>query len=138
MKLIKLMKNRQRGQSLLEMVVVIGVTGIALVAVALAATVSVKNARIARERAHAKNYALEVLEQIRTDRVADSETFFNSGTRTETLDPVGTTTQYTREVTYTELVVGESMTVTVTITWLDSGITFTVVEQTSYQRYTGS
>lgn len=129
------MMRKSKGQSLLEMIVVIGVTGIALVAVALAATFSVRNARVARERATARNYAAEILEDIRSDRTADPETFFTAGSRTETLDPVGTAPVFSRTVTYTEVITGEKVQVQIHITWEDGGNTFNVIEETTFERY---
>jgi type II secretory pathway pseudopilin PulG len=130
--------KKNSGQSLIEMLIIIAVTGIALVAVALAATISTKNARIARERSLARNYIFDEFEQVKQERKGDPETFFNTATHVVNLDPVGTNPVYTRKVTYTQLIAGQQVKVTVSISWEDSGTTHTVTEETTLDRYTGS
>lgn len=120
------------------MVVIIGVTGIALVAVALAATISTRNARLSRERATARNLAFEVIELAKTERNADPAAFFSSGTRTENLASVGTNPVYDRTVTYTEEIPDQKMRILVVIAWEDAGRDLSVTEETSLERYTGN
>lgn len=126
---------REKGQSLLEMVIIIGVVGIALVAVTLASTISVRNSRIAKERTVARNYALEIFEQLKAEKTADPDTFLSQAGGTDTLAPVGENPEYTRTVLYNPVIPGEKMEITVTISWVDSGRNLSVVEQTTLEKY---
>jgi type II secretory pathway pseudopilin PulG len=126
---------KEKGQSLLEMVIIIGVVGIALVAVTLASTISIRNSRVAKERSVARNYALEIFEQLKAEKTADPDTFLSQGSGTDTLAPVGENPEYTRTVEYNPVIPGEKMEITVTIGWVDSGRNLSIVEQTTLEKY---
>lgn len=126
---------KNKGQSLLEVVIIIGVVGVAMVAVTLASTISIRNSRIAKERSVARNYAQEILEQLKAEKAADPDTFLSQASNTETLAPVGADPEYSRTVEYDPIIPGDKMQITVTISWIDNGRTLTLVEQTNLERY---
>ncbi len=127
--------KKARGQSLIEMVVVIGLTGVALVGIALAATVGTKNARVAKERAIARDTVRQTMETIRNTRDTDPKTFFAMSSHTDTLSAVGTSPIYNRQAVYSVVIAGSKIQVTVTVTWVDGDQTFNVQESTYLQKW---
>lgn len=126
---------KQKGQTLLEMIIIIGVVGVAMVAVTLASTISLRNSRISKERNIARNYVLEVFEEIKAEKLADPDAFLSQSAFVETLSEVGTNPVYARQVEYNPVIPGEKMEVTVTVSWEDSGRVISVVEQTNLEKY---
>jgi type II secretory pathway pseudopilin PulG len=138
LKALKLGKGKSVGQSLVEIIVVIGVTGVALVAVALAATISTRNARIAQERSEARNHAMAMLESVRAERDADPEAFFAAGSRTVELSIIETLPSYQRRLIYTEIIAGQKIQVQAEVTWAESDNVFSLIEETTLERYSES
>lgn len=126
---------KTKGQSLIEMVVIIGITGIALVALAITTTTSIRNARVAKERASARNIVEQTMETIRNSRDTDPTGFFGAGSHTDTLSTVGTDPIYNRTASYTEIIPGSKIEVTVTVSWEDSGGTFNFSNSTTLQKW---
>lgn len=111
------------------MLVAIGITAVVLVAITLAATNSIRNARVSGERSDARVAAQAVLESIRSTRDSDPTTFFSQSTHTENLAEVGDNPVYSRQVEYTVEEPGKIL-VTVTVTWPDGDKTLSVTQST--------
>lgn len=126
---------RIKGQSLIEIIVVIAVVGVALVAVTLSATFAIRNSRFARDRSTARNLAFEMLEDVKQAKRADPDAFLGGSTREEILSPTTGTPVFSRKVTYTVDIAGEKMVITAEVTWVDSGRTLSVIEETSLEKY---
>lgn len=71
----------QRGQTLLELLVVLFVVGLIITGVVSVVTVSVRNARFSRDQAQASRFAQEAMEWVRQERDSDW-TVFSSHIRT--------------------------------------------------------
>lgn len=68
---------KQRGQSLIEVLVAVGIIVFALVGTIAATTRAVKTARVAANQTEAGKYASLVIEQIQKQKHDDSEAFFD-------------------------------------------------------------
>lgn len=130
----RLRKGKSLGQTLIEVIVALVLVEFALISIASAGVVSVKNSRVARERAEARSIAETVLEQIRVERNAESSDFFAAGTRTEVLPTQGTTVVYTPTVRYTKLS-NDQIEVEVEVAWGTGQTGMSVVETTSFNRW---
>jgi type II secretory pathway pseudopilin PulG len=71
------MKGYQQGQSLIEIVVAIGVIVLILVALISAVTTGLRNAEFARNKGQATKYAQQVIEWLRTQRDAGWASFYD-------------------------------------------------------------
>lgn len=69
--------RRQKGFTLLELLVVLIVVSLVITGVVSVVTVSVRNARFARDQAQASRYTQEAMEWIRQQRDSDWNTFFS-------------------------------------------------------------
>lgn len=127
------MKNK--GQSLIEMVIVIAITGVALVAIAVVTTMSIRNARVAKERSIARNIMNQTMESIRNTRDKDPDTFFTMTSHSQTLSTTGENPTYNRTVDYNVDIAGAKIQITVTVSWTDAGNTFNVVDSTYLQKW---
>lgn len=126
---------KNKGQSLIEIIVVIAVVGIALVAVTLSATFAIRNSRFARDRSTARNLAFEMLETVKQEKRDDPDTFLSGASREEILSPTTGVPVFSRKLTYNLDIAGEKMIVTAEVTWVDSGRTLSVIEETSLEKY---
>lgn len=71
---------REKGQSLLELVVVIAISVILITAITKLSTVSVKNSTSSQDKAAAVRYAQEAIEWLRGERDNSWATFFGNST----------------------------------------------------------
>lgn len=126
---------KTKGQSLIEMVVVIGITGIALVAIAMVTTTAIRNARVSKERSVARNIMNQTMESIRNTRDKDPDTFFSMTSHNQTLSSTGENPTYDRSVDYNVAIAGSKIQVTVNISWTDAGNTFNVTDSTYLQKW---
>ncbi len=120
---------KKKGQSLIEILVAIGILGVMLVGVVAGATVGLKGARISRERAYAKSLADKKTEQVRTIRDTDPDLFFDLGSRNESATD-STGPGYTITTTYTLQPSGVLMSVVVVVGWTDGNSSYNVTEST--------
>lgn len=118
---------KERGQTLIEMVIAIGLVSFVLVGLVAGATASLKSARLSRERNRATYLAQTELESARRDRDEDPETFFTTAGVT---GPTESGTAPVYRITVTKTLVGTQMEVSVTVAWDDAGNTYQVVEET--------
>lgn len=106
------MKDSSKGQTLLEVILAIGVACIVLIGLTRAVTVALRNAQFAKNQALATQYAQEGMEKARQLRDQDPDVFWNkSGTETEDLG------NFTREVTYDEIEGNKKMKIEVVVSW---------------------
>lgn len=106
----------------------------ALISIASAGVVSVKNSRVARERAEARSIAETTIEQIRAVRNETGNDFFVGGSRTETLPNQGSGVVYSPVVRYTK-VSDDQLDIEVEVTWTEGSGTMSVQESTSFNRW---
>ena len=126
------MMKKNRGQSLIEVVIAIGILGVALIGIVSAATVGLKTARVSRERAFARVLVDRKIERIRSVKESDPQAFFNLGSRTET-ETETTDPGYTILTTYTSQLAGQRMLIEVIVTWVDGNLNYSV-NQSTYLR----
>lgn len=129
---IKKLIRLGKGQSLIEVVIAIGILGIIMVGLVSGATVGLKAARLSRERAYAKSLADRKIEEIRTDKTRDPEAFFD--TSSSESEDTNTVPVYTISTIYTLQQVGTRMLVQVDVTWVDGGSTYTVEQDTYFTK----
>lgn len=112
------MKN-QSGQTLVEMVVAIGVLVIVVVALLSVTTVSIRNASFSRDQALATKYAQEAVETVRSYRDQNSWSDFAYDCTTANCGPIlsGAPSPFTLACNCT--CAGESCEVTVSVSWTD-------------------
>lgn len=120
------------GQTLIEMVIAIGLVAFVLVGLVAGATASLKTARLSRERNRAVQLAQTELEAARRERDADPDVFFGSA---GTTGPTNSGTNPTYSITVVRTLVGSAMEVVVTVSWVDAGNTYTVTEETTLARW---
>lgn len=131
------MKRRQQkqGQSLIEVVVAVGILGVALVGVVMASTFGLKSARIARERSEARHLVEVKLEEVRRQRDGDPEAWFALGSRTDPAEQIGTAPIYTLTTTYTEVLPQAQFEVVVEASWEDAEVTYRVTQTTYLSKW---
>jgi type II secretory pathway pseudopilin PulG len=122
---------KQKGQSLVEVLVAIGVVGFALTALGVAMTSSVVIARVTKERSMARQLVEKRFEEVRNERDQDRETWFSLGSRTESYE-TETVPVYTIETDYLEVVVDEEYSVVVTAEWQDGSREYSYSSETRY------
>lgn len=116
----------EKGQTLVEVVVALGVAVLVIIALVAATTTSVRNAQFAKNQSLATKYAQEGMEKVRALRDQNPTTFWSkTGTETETLGI------FTRKITYNEIIDNQKMEVTVTVSWTEGSVTHKS-EQVSY------
>ncbi|TSC53514.1 MAG: Uncharacterized protein LiPW16_371 [Microgenomates group bacterium LiPW_16] len=110
-----------RGQSLLEVLVAMAAAILIIGGLVAAVIVAVRNAQFARNQALATKYANEGMENTRSLRDTDWNTFWGVGTRTEGPNPISGTV-FSRTIKYEDASGGtnDKMKVTVTVSWTDS------------------
>lgn len=74
--------RNNKGQTLVELVVVLAVVGMIVTGVVSIAAVSVRNARFSKDQASASRYAQEAMEWIRQERDTSWSGFYNRRDRT--------------------------------------------------------
>jgi len=110
--------KKNQGQSLIEMVVAIGVVMIIIVALVAVATISVRNANFSRNQSLATKYAQEGIEEARRLRDEEGNNFFidnPSGCNITDTPAEGFSRQRTCSFDG-----DKTMTVTVVVSWTDA------------------
>lgn len=115
------------GQTLVEMVIAIGLVALVLVGLVAGTTASLKSARLSKERNQATEYAQAEIENARRVRDTEPETFFST---TGVTGPVTTGTAPVYSVTTTKTLIGNQMEVLVEVTWNDAGNDYNVTQTT--------
>lgn len=117
---------REKGQTLVEVVVALGVAILVITALVAATTTAVRNAQFAKNQSLATKYAQEGMEKARTLRDQNPTSFWNkSGSESEAIGI------FTRVTTYNELENDKKMEVKVTVSWTEGSRTHKS-EQVSY------
>lgn len=120
-------KNVSTGQTLVEMVIAVGLVAVVLVGLVAGTTASLKSARLAKERNVASQYAQTEIENARRERDEDPAVFFGSagveGPISYGEDPV-------YNVMITKTLSGSQMRVAVEVTWDDGINTYNVYQET--------
>ena len=109
--------KKNQGQSLVEMVIAIGVVLIVIVALVAVTTISVRNASFSRNQVLATRYAQEAIEKIREYRASvDWNTFTLNCQNPPNLSSISSF--FSRTITCEDN--GDSRKITVTILWTDA------------------
>lgn len=109
------MKNSNRGQSIIEVVIALALVAIVIVGLVKVTTVAMNNGSFARDQQTATKYAQEGLENARKLKEEDVNTFWKkSGAGTEIIG------KFTRQITYTVIEANQTMKVEALVTWQDS------------------
>lgn len=115
------MKDSNKGQTLVEILLAVGVASLALVALTRAMTSSLRNARFAQDKVLAVQYSQESLEAIRSYRDQNNWSVFSNEANCENAGLTGLPAMsagFSRTVDCATS--GTVVTVTVTVSW-DSG-----------------
>ena len=128
-------QKSNEGQSLVEVVVAIGVMGLVLTSMVMAVTIGIKTTRVAKERVEARHLIENRLEEARRERDTDPDGFFELGSRTDPTQQVGTNPVYNLTTYYTEVVPGEQIEVEVEVTWVDGANDYTVTGSTYLSKW---
>lgn len=106
------MWDSNKGQTLVEVLLAIGVAGLVLIGLTRATTAALRNAQFARNQALATEYCLEGMEKVRKIRDQEPDVFWNkSGIETESLG------RFTRKITYHEAEENQKMEIKVVVSW---------------------
>lgn len=106
------MKDSSKGQTLLEVILAIGVAALVLIGLTRAVTVALRNAQFAKKQALATQYAQEGMEKVRAYRDQTDWTIFTSN-----CDPgIGSPAGFSRSVNCS-VSGGDRVEVTVTVSW---------------------
>lgn len=124
-----------KGQTLVEIVVAIGVMGLILTSMVMVATIGIKTSRVAKERVEARHLMENRLEEVRRSRDTNPETFFGTGTYSDAPVLMGSNPEYSLTTTYTEIVPGEQYEITVDVTWVDGANDYNVSSSTYLSRW---
>ena len=122
------------GQTLIEVIVALVLVEFALISIASAGVVSVRNGRLARERAEARSIAETIMEGVRLERDADAEGFFARSSGVEALPTQGSGVVYSPELRYTRID-DDQMQVSVEVSWSVGGGQMHVREESSFNRW---
>lgn len=125
----------KEGQSLVEIVVAIGVMGLVLTSMVMAVTIGIKTTRVAKERVEARHLIENRLEEARRERDTDPDGFFGLGNRTDPTEQVGANPVYSLTTSYTEIVPGEQIEVEVEVTWVDGANDYVVTGSTYLSKW---
>jgi Tfp pilus assembly protein PilV len=148
----------KNGQSILEVLVGIGVALVALLAIVQIANKSVTNSGFSKRQSVATAYAIEGMEWIKSQRQADTwSTFYGRGSNGGTTYCLNgltwvagncsgatiTGTEYIRTATLTTSLVtppptgptNQQLTVTIDVVWYESGTQFSSRQETVFLRY---
>lgn len=139
------MKNSS-GQSLLEMLVVLGMVTVLVTSIVAGSTVSLRNQQASKLRDTALAYAQKGLELVRTLKNSDWDTFVEyagsfcldaDGTYTRYVDSCESLLDdtYTRVVTFTWDAANERMAVDMVVSWTASTKTYTTKLDTYYTNW---
>lgn len=124
---------RARGQSLIEVVVAVGILSVALIGVMAGVTAGLKGARISRERSYARLLADRKIESLRVSRAEDPTAFFVARATETEIDE--TPPGYTATTRYTLQQGGNRMFISVEVTWEDGENEYSVNQETYLSRY---
>lgn len=124
--------NKQKGQTLIEMVIAVGLVAFVLVGLVAGAIVSLQTARLARERNVANQLVATELENARQERDADPISFFAD---TGVTGPTTVGENPAFQVTVTKTLDVDQMEILVEVSWDDSGKTFHVEQSTYLTRW---
>lgn len=141
------MKINQSGQSIVEVVIAVGIVALVLVALVTAVTVSIRNSTFSKNKSIANKYVSEGIEAVRSIRDADWTTLNNeSGQINGLLNSSGVwsfssasdipASGYTRTVNVAcNSVPGDSCNVTVTVSWISGTQTHSSSASTTYTKW---
>lgn len=118
------------GQTLVEIVIAIGLVAFVLVGLVAGTTVSLRSARLSHERNIANQLATSALEQERQSRDEDPDAYFTADSMTTTASD--TTPVFTTLVTKT--LNGDQALVVAEVSWVDAEITFHALQSTVLYR----
>lgn len=115
-------ENREIGQSLLEVLVAMAVAILVVGGLVLVVIVAVKNASFAKNQALATKYAQGEMENVRSLRDTNWDTFWSRADTTVGPTPISGTI-FSKIISYTDISGGtnDKMSVTVMVTWTDAG-----------------
>lgn len=122
----------KNGQSLVEVVVALAVALLVILALVRVTIVSMRNASFAKNQALATQYAQEAMENTRSLRDTDWDTFWNLKDTTDGPTQISGTI-FLKQIKYEDISGGtdDRMKVTVTVSWTEAGGTHQS-ELTSY------
>jgi len=110
--------KKDQGQSLIEMVVAIGIVIVIIVALVAVATISINNANFSRNQALATKYAQEGIEEARKLRDGEGDSFFvDNHPSCNVTDMPATGFSRQRTCSFDG---DKTMTVTVVVSWTDA------------------
>lgn len=121
-----------KGQTLVEVIVAVGVVGLVLTGIVLSATFGLKTSRVARERFEARRILQSKLESIRDERNSDPGEFFSDNKVGSFIEEgpdviTGNLAVYNRSVSYDYSVGGNEVEVAVEVVWEDFKVSETTV-----------
>ena len=121
---------RNRGQSLVEVLVAVGIISLVLVAIVAGVTLAIKNASFSKNQTSATRYAQEAMEWLRNQRDQDWNAFVGRNGRAYCLNNLSWSTGsceyvlggiFKREAILSGLVTDPRIEVKVTVSWQDAG-----------------
>lgn len=113
------MKKQERGQSLIEVLVALGVVVLVLLALISVTTASIRNATFAKNQSLATEHAQELIEEARDIRNSNKGTFFTDESLCDLAPDPDSVPPFTLERACT-LVGGDKMQVIATVSWTDA------------------
>jgi len=127
----------QTGQSLIEVLVAVGIVLFALVGAVAATTYSIRTSRVTTNQVEAGRYASQVIEQIQRSKSIDSEGFFTDRD-CGNFGPFGDSDEYEVTVSciFDSLAVDEAE-VGVTVTWQEGNSSLSVTLDTVVSKDSG-
>lgn len=126
---------RERGQTLFELVIAVGVAVLVVTGIVALVTLSLRNANFARDRAQATRYAQEALEWLRSERNNGWNTFYSRVPTSPTWclntlswsspgscgsGSVITGTKFVRRAVFSVVEANRSVSAQVLVSWTDS------------------
>ena len=151
------MINLEKGQSLFEVVVALGISALIIVALVSLVSNSIQNANFSKDKTLAANYAQEATEWLRQQRDSDPATFFGTDTVIQAVpicfddlnwnnvlngnigncpdgSSISNNTPFTREIIFNQdqSTVKTVIVADVTISWTDSQGQHIVTNSTSF------
>ena len=106
------MKDSNKGQTLVEVVLAVAVASLVLIGLTRATIVALRNAQFAKNQALATQYAQEGMESLRKCRDQTPNDFWSQNCSLPSLGG-----GFNRTVDWSEIETGKKMEVTVTVSW---------------------
>lgn len=146
------MTNLEKGQSLFEVIVALGISALIIVALVSLASNSIQNANFSKNKTLAATYAQEASEWLRQQRDSDPATFFDTNTTIQLVPRcfndlnwngyIGgcaegdfiSNTPFVREITFTQDTTTSKTVIQadITISWTDSQGLHVITNSTSF------